>query len=222
MGAGQSRPANPQAPRRGTRGRRGRGRGARQAKQASQPAQGGTYQSAQGLRLRNSEILTPAAPATGKHIVAWEFAPGATNMPILDRNAETFTRYNVSSVTIAYIASDATTSSQEIVWGIDAGPKRDEMDTKADIMCLRPVKIHATWKSESVTLGKDINPQKYLFCAGGSGSDKSLFTLYYAIDKPTGHFKITYDIYFNYPNPKPASKSKIQQLEQELALLRAS
>lgn len=195
-GRGQQRGSGRQLP----RGRgRGRGRGTVPRSQGMQPARGIGVGRA-GDKAINTEAL-PVAKATFKVI---EFTPGRTGLPILDSLGERFTRYRVNYVNIAYLATDATTASSVITWGIAPGQKLTEIDKEADILALRPFKKHATWKSENLSVGRAIMPSQYLYC-GDTSRDGVAFCLYYYSGSDTGVFKISYSIQFDYPNPLPAS-----------------
>lgn len=203
-GGGSRRPPAPtqvivQTPARGRgRGRRGGKRGRGGARQAAQ-VPSGTSLGGMGQRVRNTEVLAVGEP---KKLQVMQFVPGQTGLPLLDAEAHKFTRYKFFSVSISFKATASTTTSGEMVWGIAPGAVMTEIKAKADIYKLRPCKVGAVWKSDSITIGRNITPQPYLYCDDKTREGVA-FTLYswQDADAVTGVFQITYDVEFSYPNP---------------------
>lgn len=154
-----------------------------------------------GDSLVNSEII-PVKEAN--KLQTFELCPGKTDLPILDSLADRFTRYRINYVNIAYCATDSTTNSGEIVYGVAAGPKNAQIKDKATILMCRPAQTHATWKSQSISIGKGIMPSAWLY-TNDDTRDGVAFTLYILSTKNTGSFKISYSLTFDYPNPQAAS-----------------
>lgn len=154
-----------------------------------------------GDSLVNSEIV-PVKEAN--KLQTFELCPGKTDLPILDSLADRFTRYRINYVNIAYCATDSTTNSGEIVYGVAAGPKNVQIKDKATILMCRPAQTHATWKSQSISIGKGIMPSAWLY-TNDDTRDGVAFTLYILSTKNTGSFKISYSLTFDYPNPQAAS-----------------
>lgn len=193
------------------RGRgRGRGRG-RSAPQAMQPSRGVGAGRA-GDTIINSEALVVG---DANKVVTLKFSPGLTGLPILDSQGNRFTRFHVNYVNIAYCATDSTTASGEITWGIAGGNAMPEIKAMKDILALRPFKKHATWKSESVAVGRGIMPSTWLYCNEDS-RDGVAFTMYYHTTKSSGVFKISYSVKLDYPNPIPGTSQLCTSLSNLL------
>lgn len=211
---GQRGSSRPRPARGGQRGRGARGRPARPS-QGMQPARGMAGGS-MGERLVNSEALSIT---TANTLQVFQFTPGKTGLPILDANGDRFTRYRVNYVNIAYLAVDSTTASGVVTWGVAPGAKSNEIKDKATIMTLRPFKTHATWKSESVSVGRGIMPSTWLYC-NDETRDGTAFCVYILSTNNTGSFKITYSISLDFPNPQAGSsqslQSQIESLQQQL------
>lgn len=167
--------------------------------QGMQPARG------MGVGRAGDKVINTEALAVKKDtLTVVQFTPGKTGLPILDTMGNRFTRFRVNYVNIAYLATDATTASSVITWGIAPGPKLPDIKTEADILVLRPFKKHATWKSENISVGKGIMPSQFLY-TNDTTRDGVAFCLYYKSGSDTGVLKISYSIQFDYPNPLPAS-----------------
>lgn len=152
-----------------------------------------------GGRLRNTEILSIAEV---KKLQVLKFNPGKTGLPLLDAEAAKFTRYKFFSCSVSFKATASTMTSGEMVWGIAPGPALSEVKAKADVLKLRPFQIGAVWKSTSLTVGKQITPQPYLYCNEDS-RDGVAFCVYVWQDSTevSGVLQVTYDVEFSYPNP---------------------
>lgn len=146
------------------------------------------------LRLRDAECI--AAKST---ILTLVFSPGKTSLPRLDAMGVLYRRYRIHSVNIQFRSEAATTETTAITWGVEAGPKLTAITTKDHILKLRPVQSHSAWKTTSITLGPDINPQRLLLC-NGTDEDSVAFTLY-AIGSDKGTFVLRYDVELSYPVP---------------------
>lgn len=168
--------------------------------QGMQPRSGVGFGRA-GDSLVNSEIF-PVKEAN--KLQTFVFAPGKTDLPILDSLADRFTRYRINYVNISYCATDSTMNSGEINFGVAAGPVNAQIKDKATILMCRPNKSIATWKSTSVSVGKGIMPSAWLYTNDDS-RDGVAFVLYILSDKKTGTFKVSYNVVFDYPNPQAAS-----------------
>lgn len=154
-----------------------------------------------GDSLVNSEII-PVKEAN--KLQTFKLSPGSTDLPILDSLADRFTRYRINYVNIAYCATDSTTNSGEICYGVAAGPVNAQIKDKATILMCRPAQTHATWKSSSISVGKGIMPSTWLY-TNDTTRDGVAFVLYILSDKKSGSFKISYSLSFDYPNPQAAS-----------------
>lgn len=188
-------------PRRG-RGRGGRARPRRAAppppsRQASQPARGAQGFSA-GVRIRDTEVL---AIKPGFQYVT--FCPSKTGLPRLDREGDKFTRWKLHSVSITFKATAPTTETGDFAFGILPGPYNKAIKDKATILTLRPFKLGALWKSESISVGKAIMPQPFLYTDAADDRDCAAFCVYYiqSDNKTTGCLQISYDVQLSYPNP---------------------
>lgn len=168
--------------------------------QGMQP-RSGVGASRAGDTLVNSEVI-PVLEAN--KLQTFKFNPGNTGLPILDSLADRFTRFRINYVNIAYCATDSTTNSGEVVYGIAAGPINTEIKDKASIMACRPMHTQATWKSSSMSVGSGIMPSSWLY-TNDTTRDGVAFVLYIFSDKKSGSFKISYSVRFDYPNPHAAS-----------------
>lgn len=190
------------APRRRQAQRAQRGRGSRRGgqsnrsvPQAMQPARG-VAANRFGVTLRDTEVIA-SAKATLQVI---EFCPGKTGLTRLDAEASKFTRYQFHSAQVAFKATASTTTSGQITFGILPGAKNDNIKTAGDIMKLRPFRVGAVWKSDSISVPRNVTPQNYLY-TNGTGDDDVAFCIYIYNSEGSGTFAITYNLTLSYPNP---------------------
>lgn len=185
-------------PGRGRRRGRGRGNAAPRTRQAAQlPTSGG--RDSMGLRLRNTEIL-----ATEGKFERLLFSPGITKLPLLDAQAKTFTRYELHSCSIAWKSTAATTDQGQVMFGIAPGNALDDVKSETDILRLRPFRVHAVWRSDNITVGKQIMSLDHMFCctdATKADDFKVAFTVYAKGVTGKGYWQITYDVTMSHPNP---------------------
>lgn len=86
-----------------------------------------------------------------------------------------------------------------ITYGIGPGAKMAGVKDKNAILKLRPVQSHAAWKTTSISVGPEINPQTHMFC-NGDGEDDVAFCLY-SIGSDKGTFVFKYHLTLEYPIP---------------------
>lgn len=186
-----------------TRGR-GRGRGGgtrgkaaknlprdRQAGQvASSPGMGG-----QTIRVRDAETRAP----TKATYLAIPFSPAKTGLVRLDGFGAMYQQYTIHSVSVAWVSQAATTQSGVVSFGVSPGVAK--YDTHDKIQKLRPMRSNALWKSESITLGKGIMQQTWMYCDNITDKDGAAFTIHCLADEALGYLKVTYDVELRYPHP---------------------
>lgn len=188
------------------RGRgRGRGntnqvRGAR-PKQVPRERQGAQLSASPGfggqtIRLRDVETL-PLEKAKYKSI---KFTPGATGLARLDGFGKMYTQFTVHSVSIAWVSQASTMQSGVVSYGITPGYTKD-FNTHALIQKLRPMRSVAIWKSESITVGRNVMQQPWMNCESADGEDGVAFTVHSFADEALGYLKVSYDIELRYPHP---------------------
>lgn len=151
------------------------------------------------MRVINTEVLGLLNTGALQVVI---FSPGKTGLSLLDAEGERFTRYTINSVTVSFKATASTMVDGELAWALVAGPMRAEIKDKTTVLKCKPFRLHAIWKSESLSVGRNIAPQPFLYC-NGTGRDEVAFTLYIQPSKASlpGAFAITYDLSLSFPNP---------------------
>lgn len=168
------------------------------SRQAAQPSESSGLGS-QNIRLRDLEAFAIADDKKGK-LMTWVFCPGKFGVTRLDNFGTMYSQYQIHSVSIAWKSEASTTTDGTVTYGIRPGPANQKITDKGTILKLRPFKSHAVWKSDSITVGRQVMQQPWLYC-NGIADDNAAFTLYAVASNNSGYFQITYDLTLRYPHP---------------------
>lgn len=188
---------------------RGRGRGStnnsnvrgQKSKQVPRERQGAQLSASPGfggqtIRLRDAETL-PLEKSKYKNI---KFTPGKTGFARLDSFGKMYTQFTVHSVSVAWVSQASTMQAGVVSYGVSPGNSKD-FNTHALIQKLRPMRSVAIWKSESITLGRNVMQQPWMNCESADGEDGVAFSIHALADEALGYLKVTYDIELRYPHP---------------------
>lgn len=149
----------------------------------------------QTIRLRDAETKAPVKAT----YVDIKFSPGKTGLARLDGFGKMYQQYTIHSVSVAWVSQAATTQSGVVSFGIVPGVGK--YDTHDKIQKLRPMRSVALWKSESITLGRNIMQQPWMYCDQDTDKDGPAFTVCVLADEALGYIKVTYDVELRYPHP---------------------
>lgn len=186
-------PVTPRA-RGGVRQRRGRGRGGQRP--GSQPS-AGVNQTRAGsvITVRDTEYLE----IKGK-FHAYQMNPSTTDFPRLEQMGKMYKRFRFKYCNVAYRSGSGTATAGSVTVGIMSGPQ-DGNVTGDRIIKLRPSFFVPAWKNDSLTLGSDIDIQKWLLCDDAS-ADGVAFTIYVnATAESLGLLQVSYEVQFDQPRP---------------------
>ena len=183
------------APRRGRGRGRGRGRPRNQSTRNTNIPRPGP--SGSKVIITDTEVLgTPLAK-----LAAFEFNPAPAGLTRLANLAKMYERYRFHYINISYKATSPTTQQGQLAMGVMPGQKSDKVKSNDEIVKLRPMVICPPWKSDSMSLGRNIDSQRYMH-VGRAGDDGVSFTLYVnASAANMGVIQISYRIEFEYPSP---------------------
>lgn len=185
------------------RRRQGRGRGGG----LGQQMQGGTTMAV----FQDSEVL--GGPSKGQ-LYALEFTPGGvksspTNKTALEATrlnyeAAKYSRFKIRYVNISFKATSPTTAKGNVSLGILAGPVNAAIKTSADILKLRPYRCTPSWKTVSISVGREIQSQLSYLTNKPGDADGVPFTIYIQSDSdsdPAGVLELSYLVEFSFPHP---------------------
>lgn len=163
-----------------------------------QPSAGPAIQTNSALlRVRDTEFL--GLVSTGFSTL--EFNPGNTKTPRLAAFEKMYTRYRIISITLTYVPSTSTYSTDNISYGVASGPINTDIKGADTIMRLKPAHMRPAYTTSNIKLNRSIMSQPWLYC-GDNSRDGVAFVLYLnASGNNLGHFTVTYDIEFTNPRP---------------------
>lgn len=203
----------------GGRGRRVRGRRRNQQQRGepmptAQPRQ--TFQPALGVRARGAgHILFQDAEVIGalaNKFYSIRFCPGQIKDIVsgttavtfdatrLNYEAAKFERYCIKYVNISFKSTASTTTEGQVILGILPGPN-DSTITAANVTKLRPMEVGPAWRSFSISVGREVQAQPYLYC-NGTDADSVAFTIYLnSTASSPGVLQLAYMVEFAFPKP---------------------
>lgn len=196
--AAPSFPSNAQVARgRARRGRgRGRGKGRGQGRQGNQPAQGAAARSGASITVRDTETFT-----IKKGTTAYQFNPSPDDLVRLKAFEKMYDRFRVSYVNVSFKSTSGTAVAGSVAIGVAAGPRIAEVKDRDSVMKLRPMFVVPAWKSDTLSLGKQVDSQKWMYC-GDTTRDGVSFTLYVdSTDDSLGVVQVSYLVEFDFPKP---------------------
>lgn len=206
-------------PMRGRGGRRGRGRiPARRFTQPSNPqvgrgrargmgGGGGMGRITTGLAggtggsnliIRDTEVLM--TPNSKLSVLVFNPFP---DQAVRGANFEKmYTRFRFRYINIAYKATTSAATAGCVTVGVLVGVKLTTITTADHILKLRPAFRTAVWRSDTLSLGNQIDSQRFMLCRGAD-NDSTAFCLYVMAsdDAANGSIQISYEIEFAFPNP---------------------
>lgn len=156
-----------------------------------------------GVRLVDTEVV--AYGTISDKVLQVPFSPGKTKLTRLDLEGAKFGRWGFNRIILTFVPTASLTETGSIAYGVLPGPSTNI--GKGDITKLKPFQKHAVWKSSSITVSNNIMIQPHML-TNGDTADHVAFTIYMQFEGlPTtstsgsGVFKVTYDLYFNFPHP---------------------
>lgn len=192
---GQMRAALPSnAPKARGRARRGRGRG--KGRQGGQPRQGINTRGGSDIVVRDTEVLG----SVQKGVTSYQFNPAPDGLVRLKAHENMYNRYRIKYMNIAYKSGSGTATTGNVWVGVCGGPVNKAI-TAGNVSKLRPSFFVPAWKNESLTLGKDIDSQRWMRC-GNDSDDGVSFTLYVeSAEVGLGVIQVSYEVEFQQPKP---------------------
>lgn len=175
------------------RGRGGRGRGGRGR---ARVPRGISTQSGATITVQDTEILGATTGALQK----FSFNPAVEEMVRLKAHEKMYQRYRISYFNITYVSGSAMNVAGNVAMGIIPGPAMASVVTKDDIMKAQPHVYGPVWKTTTISLGRLIDSQRFMYC-GDNSADGVSFTLYVFGTKDAGMIKASYRVEFAYPHP---------------------
>lgn len=191
-------PSNAPVARGGARRRRGARRGRRGAgRQGGQPRQGINTRGGATIVVRDTEVIG-VVPTTLK---GYNMNPGVTETPRLKQYESMYARYRIRYMNVAYKSTSGTATSGSVAVGIMSGPTDPNVKNQDTILKLRPAFVTPAWKTDSLTVGREIDTSKWMMCGDGT-SDGIALTIYaMATAAGLGMLQVSYEIEFDQPRP---------------------
>lgn len=161
------------------------------------------------LLVQDTEIL--GSPAAGQFYTV-PFCPGAISdagsTPTLSAsrlNAEAakYNKFRLRYVNIAFKSTAATVQTGTIAVGIMAGKEDKSIKDETTILKTRPFFVGPAWKSQSLSVGANVQSQ-LMFKTSTKGDDDAVpFTIYInnGADKTVGYIEVSYLVELHFPKP---------------------
>lgn len=190
-------PSNPRGRGRGGGRRRGRGRRPQAAQRpGGQPSSGIPTRSGAVVIVRDTEIINSI---TGS-LQTYSFNPGNNSLPRLAAHAKMYHRYRIKYMNIAFKSGSGTATDGNVAVGVCVGTVLTQVKQQADVMKLKPSFYVPAWKNDSLTVGRDIDINRFMIC-GDNSLDGVAFTLYVLGTANVGMLQVSYEVEFSHPNP---------------------
>nr|QZZ63383.1 hypothetical protein [Leuven Tombus-like virus 3] len=152
---------------------------------------------ASSVRVRDTEFLGMVK----KDLTTFVFNPAPDSLPRLASFEKMYTRYRVINLTVSYLPSTSTYSTDNVTLGVNPGPKLPEVKDAETIMRLKPSFMRPVYQSASIRLTSSTMPQPWLYCSDDTRDGVFIVLYVYATAGSLGHFNVTYDIEFSNPRP---------------------
>lgn len=190
-------PTTPSNPQRG-RGGRGRGRGRGQGRQGLPTRQVAIAGRSGGSNIvRDTEILGNTTKTLGVYM----FNPSPDALVRLKQFEKMYSRFRIKYVNISYKPLCGTTEDSSVAVGVLVGKQQAGVVDIASIQKCKPSFTIPSWKAESLSVGNQIDSQRYLYC-GETDDNGVSFTLYVmATAANKGCIQVSYEVEFAYPRP---------------------
>lgn len=179
------------------RGNRGRGRRPQAGRRTGGQPSAGLTSSGSLIIVRDTEVL---GAVTGK-LQTYAMNPSPTEMPRLTAFSKMYARFRIKYMNVSYVSGSGTATTGNLSVGILAGVADKTVVDQSTIMKLRPSFFTPAWKSATISLGADIDLQRYMLCNDAT-ADGVAFTLYIMSSVASiGVIKVSYEVEFSQPRP---------------------